>query len=118
MSSAQLQPAYPSDASGIAAWIHQADAARAQSGRRSGYVDVEDLNFHVAQTQDGPIVSRVQWRSSEEGHLVPVHNMFSVTAQDRDLALGAWFLKLDAEETLEQDAGEPGRPRAGTGRMR
>lgn len=116
MSGAQLQPAYPSDASGIAAWIHQADAARGHGERRSGYVDVEATSFHVAQTQEGPIVSRLQWRAADEGHLVPVHNLFSVTAIERDQALDAWSIKLDSEKGLGQEAHDVSRPRAG--RMR
>lgn len=114
----------PRDLSEVSAWIQRSNDLRAGQGldaRHSGYVKVEDRHFHVAQTVEGAIVSLVQWRKStvtamggSDVPLIPQHNLFAVTADQRNAALQAWRLKAQVEAQIETTP----RQRAVAGRQR
>ena len=117
----------PRNLAEAASWIQQSDDCRAGDGgevRHSGYVKVKERHFHVAHTVEGAIVSLVQWRkspnavlqgaSSAEAQLIPQHNLFAVTSDQRDAALQAWRLKVQAEAGAEPTP----RRRLGVGHQR
>lgn len=111
----------------IASWLQKSDDLRAGhdgDARHSGYVTVGDLHFHVANTVEGAIVSLVQWRKSAaaalqgvlgmDAPLIPQHNLFAVTSDQRDAALEAWRVKVRNEAQIETAP----RKRLGAGHQR
>lgn len=88
------------------AWVAHADAQRAGTPRVSGYVTLEDGHYHVAQTPDGPLVSKLRWRRADGGEAVARHDPFSVTAEDCERVLEAWSRKLAAEAALRAASAE------------
>lgn len=92
----------------------------------SGYVRVEDAQFHVARTPVGAVVSLVQWRSDERGQTRPRLNLFAVTPQQYALAVaefddrlraGASAQDLALANALQGDSNSP-RSLASAGRRR
>lgn len=81
--------------------------------KASGYVKVDDLHYHVAKTQMGPIVSLLEWRKEQGDRpgFAPVHNLFAVDLDARDKAVLAWtnrHAKADEKaETGHREKSEP-----------
>ena len=73
------------------AWLNRTISAQPLS-LASGFVQVEDLHFHVARTRSGPVVSLVEWKSPLEGPkgYTASLNPFVIDLEARDRAAKAW----------------------------
>lgn len=107
-------PDHPRSHEDIPDWITRGDLARAQQARVSGYVAVNDCHFHVSKTISGPLVCLVQWHRADDGSLIPKHNLFAVTPDQRDHALHAWDSKLAAERCAPSCSDTESAPRTRT----
>lgn len=100
-STAPLQPTEQA----IFDWVGAADARKKPATgeqRVSGFVTIQDGPvFHVAETTEGPLVSKLQWKPAEDGVFKPVLNLFTVTEDERELAITSWQEKLQLEKTNE-----------------